>query len=302
LKNARRAVLLLACAFACMHAFAQATTTTSVPTILVEKSTEEISIPFPTRDNLPRTISFDALTEQEVQMIRQDIYNHPQFAEERAGKVDLTRPNCMQWMFKKGLGKNFWQPIGFFVNGAHGLLNVNGKLRSLYFAIDLNPDQPNPGMAGGASARAFSPFTNYSDVVKNFELMSFKDEGDFLQQVNAKFWTLGLRNQKLIIEQKKTNCSLIDAKCRRYVAKMESLEWRSVQAGKRVTLPIRGGDGLEIAVEDMCPWRKLGLVETNFRSRIWGEQSGIAWHGFPKNPSLIKALEPFVQPKIEQKK
>ena len=101
---------------------------------------------------------------------------------------------------------------------------------------------------------------------------------------------------------KKMQCSLMNAKCRRYVATVQSVQWQAELPDKRVTLPISGGDGFQIAIEDMCPWRRSGLVETNFRSRIWGEQSGVVSHGFPKNPSLIKALESFVKPKIEQKK
>lgn len=300
LKNARRAVLLLACAFACTYAFAQ--TTTSDQTVLVEKSTEEIPIPFPTKDNLPRTISFDALTDQEVQMIRQDIYNHPQFAEERAGKVDLTRPNCMQWMFKKDIGKNAWVPIGFFVNGNRGLLNINGKLRKLNFAINFNPDSGNPGLEGGLDVWAFHYFKNYSDLAENYEKSSAVAMKNYLDNRNGKLWTIELNNQILGVANKKMQCSLMDAKCRRYVTTLQSIEWYSSLPDKRVTLPISGGDGFQIAIEDMCPWRKLGLVEINFRSRIWGEQNGVVRHGFPKNPSLIKALESFVKPKIEQKK
>ena len=292
--------MLLACAFACTYAFAQ--TTTSDQTVLVEKSTEEIPIPFPTKDNLPRTISFDALTDQEVQMIRQDIYNHPQFAEERAGKVDLTRPNCMQWMFKKGLGKNIWEPIGFFVSGDQGLLNINGKLRNISFAIDFNPDHSNPGLGGGLYAMTFIAFKNYSDLKENSEKDRAVALKNYSENRNAKLWTIGVNNKKLVVMNKKMQCSLMNAKCRRYVATVQSVQWQAELPDKRVTLPISGGDGFQIAIEDMCPWRRSGLVETNFRSRIWGEQSGVVSHGFPKNPSLIKALESFVKPKIEQKK
>jgi hypothetical protein len=302
LKNTLRAVVLLACACASVNAFTQ--TITSVQTVLVEKSTEEIPIPFPSIDNLPRTISFDSLTDQEVQMIRQDIYNHPQFAEERVGKVNLTRPNCMQWMFKKGAPKGGWQPIGFFINGDQGLLNINGKLRILNYAIDVNPESGNPGLEGGLSVWSLHFFKNYSERAENYEKSSGIAMHNYLKNRDGKFWTIGMNNKKLVVANKKMQCSLMNAKCRRYVATMQNIQWRTVlqDQDKWVTLPISRGDGFEIAIEDMCPWRRTGLVETNFRSRIWGEQSGVVWHGFPRNPSLIKALEPYMKSKKEQKK
>jgi hypothetical protein len=252
--------------------------------VLVESSTEIIREPYPTRDELPKTVSLDALTEQEIQAIRVDVFRDPK------------KPDCLAWIFKRLSVKQAWQPIGFNAWGqrGHGAIKINGHLRPFQISLTLYPDRGYNTPTDGGGAWDMSSVSGYAELISNSEKKS-KNIQNFLSSDPGKLWHIDFDNAQLRIEKKSSKCTLMDTKCRTYVSKTKGLNWKSKsQSNDWMLLSISASEGLEIAIEDMCPWDRGGLIEYDFKSRIGGPSSGIFWHGIRSNTPLLKALEPYV--------
>lgn len=261
-------------------------------TVLVDQSSEIIRVPNPLVSALPKTISIDAMTAEEVQKVRQNIHDGPYgLPPDGIG----GRPRCMAWLFKRASGKTEFLPVGFVTGTWSGVLKINGLLRPSYvFAGTDN--------SANISVGSFQSTQTYA------ERMKFEDRKSSVDTSNSRAQeaTLEIRLHGFKVDVSKMRCSLLETQCRRYTSGLRSLKWLYDATPKRIykeekQIRVETSSPIEIAVEDMCPYKHEGVVEQPWKSRLWGEELGVALFGFMTNPSLSEALEPYIPKKIKNK-
>ena len=320
----RRAVIrvaLLAGVLMCCHldwalAAAPESSATAMPlaarTQFVQATTEPIAAPFPTPQNLPNTLSIDALTAAEIRQLQRDIYAEIKGKEDRRIEgID----GCMQWLFFRTNAAHPWQAFGISMPGKMaGLAKINGALRRTEYIYSITAHShrtiigmvhgPGKALGGGhAVVGSFSPKSSYNQWLlddRADDILSGKFSRGELPSVMA---TLDFgRTNALTIEGRNVPCSHVEARCRRYfypVNKMAEWWFSDGQQGlpRLPHEPIPMVDGLtyEMAIEDMCPFSRLGLVEGPINTRAGGAEPGVKKYGINNNASLKAALRPYVQ-------
>lgn len=113
-------------------------TTESIRTRLVEQTTELVPTPMPTLATLPKTLSIDALTTEEIRSLQQGIYDYLPVQTEpkhRPGSAD-----CMQWLYKRNKGQTQLQAIGLNFRLSDSVIKINGKLRRARMDWSISSD------------------------------------------------------------------------------------------------------------------------------------------------------------------
>jgi hypothetical protein len=263
-------------------------------TKLVLSSIDLIEVPYPSVENLPISISLDTLTDGEVQKIRQDVYNTP---------TDVI--DCMQWVFIRDGQIKSWRTIGALIQHT-GIIKINGKFRqtTLLYNIStkrgfLGLQSPGNGLGKGVSyVNDFQIVNDFSEFISSVRTGADSSAGKLLRgELDAKFRTLNFaKTDQLVIENSKTECTYLKAKCRRYTFPLTSAEWVGYSGEKTTKEPImvQSNLNLEMAIEDMCPYKHSAAVESSINSRL-GQSYGVQRYGFPSNPTLKKALEPYMR-------
>lgn len=149
---------------------------------------------------------------------------------------------------------------------------------------------------------SFRAISGPIDLLKNSELYrgdSHKWDADQTRSLAM----LDVTFSGVSVETPKIPCTYLKASCRRYVAPIQAMDWifhprlptdawNSIGERVAISVPYE----IELLIEDMCPYRRVALVEKAHNTRISGERPGIKKYGFPKNPELMDALKPYVKP------
>lgn len=291
----------------------QAQHPTSAPTTFVLSSKEEIPAPFPTKQTLPATLSIDAFTPEEIQRIRQDVYDSIQTQDEtpREGVA-----GCMQWVFFRTEPKAPWLAFGMVGAGRanNGMAKLNGRYFSVYFDYTIDK-QERRGLMGtlfGDTAgkgpghgrtwvKTFVPKKSYAQWLMDEQHDQRLASEFFREEAVAGLARLEFgRTSQLIIEAADTPCTHLKARCRRYVLPVteEARWWLSgpKKDGRSISIPVGLAPGIqyEVAIEDMCPFGRNALVERSINTRMGGAEPGVRDHGLKNNASLKAALRPYV--------
>lgn len=268
------------------------------PTEIVLSSKEPIAAPFPSADNLPKTISFDTLTEAEIQQIRKDIVV-------AASPPERIADNCMQWIFVRNGKKDTWRPVGAVAAGSRGIVKMNGAFRHTMFGLDMEyqsgfmgrqSPSKEPG-GGGVSVQSFTSkktFAHFlverdSDDMEWFEIHVGKSSP------SLRTLSYGVRNG-IVVETQKMQCSYLKATCRRYSFPLRTARWAGYpnKILQEQEFGVTPGLNLEMGIEDMCPYDRGAMLEHTINTRIEGKGGAIRKYGFPNNPKLIEAIKPYL--------
>jgi hypothetical protein len=269
-------------------------------TNFVESSAEVLPLPLPRKDQMPREISFDELSVVEIQAIRKQLYEDSLFQRDLSGvtKYADALSGCMTWLYKIPSKTDKWKPIGFSVGQGHeALIKVNGAYREFYLFLSrsLSNSLPAPTYHGRMVAAGFRPLAGWAEYRQVSTHRADQLSVEVAQRNQERYWKLEINSSSYAVIKNKESCKFIDASCRRYVVAVDQVSWATQQPDNtRVQLPILVNEKFNIGVEDMCPWNLSALIEKNEDSRIFGYGSGVSRNGFPKNPPLLKAIEPFI--------
>lgn len=296
-------------------AFAQTSisvVSTVTVTRLVETSTAPIDEPFPTVNNLPKTISFDSMSEAEMQQWHQEMFDYNiRVSAGRSG----GGTSCTQWYLLR-LGQNQpWKTVG-----VGGLIKINGIFRSVVmdYSIDAGKSiwvsgKQVPGKepgSGGGFVNAFKKkqtsfaqeLNKYTDGDKNVPSSStdLNDSkitrsflnGDFGSEVRQLIFG---QTEKLTVLEKKMKCSNVNANCRRYIFPFVNASWRGFRNDAREPISFPLNASYEMAIEDMCPFDRGALVQREINTRLGGPGPGVRSYGFPKNTHLTESIRPYLE-------
>jgi hypothetical protein len=286
----------------------------SMRTEFVAATREPIAKPFPTIHNLPKTLSIDPMTDAEIQMVRQEIFDEIKFnPAKRVEGID----GCMHWFFMRHDSRQRWQAFGFALSSGGGLAKLNGAMRPAWFSYSIASVSVKgllgmsnePGTKPGAGAMWMHSF---EEAASYRELRAMADAVDSrAHKMNigtlgpdARFLVFG-RTKALTISKPEVACTLLHARCRQYVLPVNvAAEWvgsitrnaANMDADHvRDPIGMASGLNLEIAIEDMCPFSREALVEGAVNTRAGGAEPGVRKYGIKNNASLKEALMPFVQ-------
>ena len=110
------------------------------PTLMVDRSAEPIGHPYLDWDRLPKTLSVDPLTDQEIRKLKIELYR--------------GSSNCVAWYYIKRHGQ--LEVIGIQANGLSGtgLIKLNGRLRPAIWGGDAQVGRfdPMPGLGAAEIA------------------------------------------------------------------------------------------------------------------------------------------------------
>jgi hypothetical protein len=224
LKNVRRAVGLLACACACMHTFAQLPGSTMTMSEVPQNALDW--------KQLPDILSFDSLTEDEVQTSLKNALH-----------------NCETVLFTEYRNKKLVVGIG-------PRIKLNGAFRGYYSMNSISPKSygwATPAQSGELWADLtisnWIPLTNFVPYV--FLPEHQKKAQDVIVKIGLK---------KIEILNRRTSCTLVDSDCRIYRGEVHA-SWQlnntTLANGPEKIAPTVPK---VIYIEDRCPNSK-GLVE-----------------------------------------
>lgn len=270
-------------------------------TIVSKEQGEAISGSFPVRNALPKRLSFDALSKEEIDRFRQELYSA---AIESRSRGRDEWPYCMQWVFKREEKGGAIQPVGFSIGGEQAALKINGVLRPISLGGSrLFSDQyDSPIKQLSLSAWSFRAIAGPADLIKSRDNIS-EDYREWKANTGNHLATLSITFpfKSVVEETKGMQCTYLNAKCRRYVAPIQSVSWlfredkpSSVSQGE--LLPLALPSAIDLLIEDMCPYAPGALIDGAIGGRVTRHEIGTKKYGFPKNPKLMEALKPFVKP------
>lgn len=226
----------------------------------IARSTEAIQHPFLRLDQLPRTISIDPWTDEEIQRIRVEMYK------------TLPPKACVAWGFLSI--KDKLQPISLTVNNEYSILKINGAIRrsTELYVKNFSPVQSltqardqELSPKGGAALENAAPVALYVDIGGRMERVAGSNR-----------------------------CTLMKAKCARYKSREFKIYWVSdaFRGEKRGRVQLRNDLNQEHSyfLEDMCPYTWRGVVDGPWNARAAGELPGKLLYGFWFNSSIQEAL------------
>jgi hypothetical protein len=223
----------------CGSLWAQATAPANLGqplTRLVEASTEAIAEPFPSVDALPKTISFDAMTEAEIQQWRQDVFDYNLRV---SGGI-----KCMRWFFLREGKDKPWKTIGAFT-----FIKVNGAYRNVIATYSIEPGKSRwitgkqvPGKEpgrGSATVWYFNKKQSFAQIQRETEdrdLNVYDKTTEnkesavagafFADDANPKLRKLTFGStRELRISDKKMPCTHVKATCRRFSFPFTNAYW-----------------------------------------------------------------------------
>ncbi len=290
----------------------------AVRTEFVPATHEAIPEPFPTIHNLPKALSIDPMTDAEIQLIRQQIFE----------VIELKTPRrvegidgCMQWFFMRHDPKQRWQAFGFAERESGvAMAKLNGAMRATVFSYSIASEPvrsllsvlgtlygpgTKPG-GGGMWMQSFAGKTSIRELRATSEADRSRahDMGMGILGPDARYLTFG-RTNVLKVSRPEAACTLLRARCRQYVFPVNgAAEWigsimrnpANVDADHfHEPIDMARGLKLEIAIEDMCPFSRDALVESAVNTRVGGAEPGVRKYGIRNNASLKEALAPYVQ-------
>lgn len=279
----------------------------------VTQSQVPIAAPVVTSRTLPETLSFDALTDGEIQAIRQDLYD-------RVKNTPLIDPmrhvagadGCMQWVFQRWGRDQAWRAVGFQADGGWGLIKLNGALRRVSFDYTINYDLNEligkgrvrvESSAGLSTIWTFTPQASFAQASASAQSDHALRLAGFRGAHGSRFRWLSFGWTKAVaIVQRDAPCSLLKARCRRYEFEAtQAAQWLGMQRveapdGAYYEEPVAAiADApLAFAIEDMCPFAQAAMVERQY-SRMTGRGSLIKGYGLPGNAPLRDALRPYAK-------
>jgi len=235
-------------------------------TQLVPATNEEIVQRHLRWDKLPRTLSVDAFTDEELRRLKIEIYN------------TLPDSSCVAWEYLD-TGKKL-QPFGLWLNGFPVLIKVNGRLRR----------------SGGGVVFDFQPVATIAEaLIPSPHPPEWKDgEGDLAIALG---FGIG-KSKPLGVAQ----CTSMRARCARYESNELNPAWSSRKPTVRNSDDTVSFVGLHVPidkpatftpkwiVEDMCPFTRRGVVDGAWKARLWGEAPGKWLYGIRFNASLKHAM------------
>ena len=276
----------------------------AAPTQFVASGGEPIKIPFVRASALPTTLSLDALTPGEIRQIRLDLY----------AELQQTAPwpvegidGCMAWFYVRASALAPWQAVGFAVDGPSGnnaALKLNGSLRSARFHYRIPTDtergffgaKSKPGLGPGrGSARivVFQPRASYRELAQ--ERAADQALGDRLDQdrVEPEARSLNLLGTaSLRVQEAKMPCTDLKTSCRRYVAVLDQpMVWKALGSAEEQRVAPASGAPAELAIEDMCPFSRKGMVDDAMNTRIGGAEPDMKKYGFRRVEPLRVVLK-----------
>jgi hypothetical protein len=285
----------------------------SARTEFVAATLEPIPKPFPTIHNLPKTLSIDPMTDAEIQLIRQQIFEEIEFkVPKRVQGID----GCMHWFFIRHDPRQRWQAFGFALRNS-GMAKMNGALRPAWFSYSI-ASEPVKSLFGALDGPGTKPGGGATWMHTFEEKASFRElratsesDGDRANRMNigalgpdARYLTFG-RTSALTVNKPEISCTLLRARCRQYVFPVNKVpEWVGSITRNAANwdadhihepIDVARGLKLEIAIEDMCPFSQEALVEGPVNTRSGGAEPGVRKYGLGKNASLKEALRPYVQ-------
>jgi hypothetical protein len=292
-------------------ALAMASASAAEGTELVRRAGTPLADVYQDRKELPRELSIDALSPTEIAKIKQGILTY--LKEHRPERADGIE-GCMQWVFLRHSKKEPWAAVGYSLPSHRaGAVKINGTLRPASINYGIAPDiRPARGWFRGATSVPGTRPGGGAIFVR-----SFADRSDFavlLSQLDSdnKNW---LRNHEGTSEPRQWNlrlapvsglrvasprarCTLLAAECRQYTSAVDNdAQWLPPGVGgspptNQAAVPGSLAPDLrtEIAIEDMCPFSRQGLVEGAVNTRADPVEHGIKAFGIPGNASLKAAL------------
>lgn len=292
---------------------AAATSSLAGGTQLVRHAGAPLADAYQDRSKLPPEISIDALSAAEVASVKQGILSYlRQNPPGRAEGID----GCMQWLFLRHGPQERWAAVGYSLPLFKlGAVKINGALRRASLNFGITPIVEDlgwfrgtasfPGTAPGQGGISVTTLADRSDFAQ--WLAQMKNDGEdamryFRGQAPKTHWALRLASvSHLVVEAPKVRCTLMAAQCRRYVSRVDDdAKWQPSGASPEVgslrssvapePIPLAPGLRTEIAIEDMCPFSRQGLVEGPINTRAHPVERGIDAFGIPGNPSLAAAL------------
>lgn len=301
--------------FAVLMPSAHAGTASTVRTWIVPASAAKVPPTVQNTVSLPSEISLDELLAAEVAQFKQGILND--LGEARLPRVDGIA-GCMQWLFVRHTPQGRWMPVGFSLpHYAAGAIKLNGALRSAKFIFDIAPHSRNAGRwvgelmepgrrpgEGAVTVTSFAPrgdFSAWKSALPEVRKATLDGLGG-TAMLGQRILHLAPVS-KLRVADPSMRCSLMAAQCRRYVSSVDdAAEWRGpieAPAGagsptQTTAEPVRLSKPLaamELAIEDMCAFSRLALVERPLNTRVDPVEVGIGRFGFAGNADLKSALQ-----------
>ena len=266
----------------------------------------------PSVDALPKALSVDAMSPVEIDRTRRGLLSHLQRTP--FGRQDGV-DGCMQWVFLRHGATEPWMAVGFALPWLGvGAVKLNGALRSAQMVYAITPATSErrslqgavsvPGTRPGSGAMAVTSLADRSDLGRWFlEIEDDRRQAGlvFAGTVPATQRYLRLAPvSQLRVSSLRMRCTLLAADCRRYVSDLDDdARWMrpgrsdgdtTPGASAQDRIPLSTGSGAQLAIEDMCPFSRLAMVEGPVNTRAAPVQRGIADHGIPGNASLGDAL------------
>lgn len=278
------------------------------------QSHEPITTPVVTSRTLPATLSIDALTDAEIQTIRQDIYDRVKYTPPIDPLTHVAGADgCMQWVYQRWGRDQPWRTVGFRFNGGKGLIKLNGALRWIDFRYGIGYDLNDlvlkkrvrvVGSGGDADMETFTPYPSYAQAIASAASEAALQEALRVGEHGSRVRRLWFGSSNAIaIVQHDAPCSLLRARCRRYEFEATGpAHWQGFQRAEapygaivqsEPVAPI-ADTPLGFAVEDMCPFAEAAMIERQY-SRMSGRSSFVKPYGLPGNASLRDALRPYVK-------
>jgi hypothetical protein len=267
-------------------------------TIVSKEQGESIPGSFPLRNALPKRLSFDALSKEEIDRFRQELYSAA-FESRSRGRDEW--PGCMQWVFKREGKGGAIQPVGFSIGGEKAALKINGVLRPIALGGSrmFSDQHDSPIKQLTLTAWSFRSIAGPVDLIKSRDDISQDyrkwdtDTGNNLATLNITF-----PFKSVVEETKSMQCTYLNAKCRRYVAPIQSVSWlfredKPLSGSKGELLPLALPSAIDLLIEDMCPYAPGALIDAAIGGRVTRYEIGTKKYGFPKNPKLMEALKPL---------
>ena len=289
-------------------------TTEYIRTRLVEQTTELVPTPMPTLATLPKTLSIDALTAEEIRSLQQGIYDSLPVQTEpkhRPGSAE-----CMQWLYKRNKNQTQLQAIGLNFRLNKSVIKINGKLRraSMDWSIDSDSDQnffgsyeipgKRPG-GGGVSVYQFKELDSIKQLIDEAESTRLFSIDFDKNKLGADTVSLRLGSRdSVVVSKKELRCTHLAADCRQYTVGINRLLWlrptvEKDQLNYEIPIDQSASNIAELVIEDMCPFSRNAMVQGALNTRGSGELAGIKRHGiksFLDIKSMRDVLRPFVKP------
>jgi len=276
----------------------------AAPTQFVASGGEPIKTPFVRSSALPATLSLDALTPAEIRQIRLDLY----------AELQQTAPwpvegidGCMAWFYVRASARAPWQAVGFAVDGPSGnnaALKLNGSLRPAHFHYRIPTDtergfygaKSKPGLGPGrGSARivVFQPRTSYRELAQQRAADQALGDRLDLDRVEPEARSLSLLGTaSLRVQEAKMPCTDLKTSCRRYVSALDqTMVWKALVSGEEQVIARAADAPAELAIEDMCPFSRKGMVDDAMNTRIGGAEPDMKKYGFRRVEPLRVVLK-----------